>query len=366
MTKKIKKIGILTGGGDCQGLNAVIRAVTKTAVNDYGIEVVGIEDGYEGLILNKMRPLSYMDVSGILGLGGTIIGTSNTANPFSYAQTLPDGSIVKSDMSDLVVKNFKAAGLDALISIGGDGTQSASYALMAKGIPVVGVPKTIDNDLYGTDVTFGFDSATYVVAEALDRLHTTAQSHHRVMVVETMGRYAGWLALFGGMAGGADIILIPEIPYSLDVVCERVRQRSQHGKRFTQIVVAEGAPLPSGELKVNHRDESSHDPIRLGGIGVWIAREVENITGVSSRAVILGHTQRGGSPTPYDRILATRFGHAAMKCVANGEFGVMVGLRGTELITTPIPEIANRQRLVDPHSMMVATARSVGTCFGDI
>ena len=363
MTNKISKIGILTGGGDCPGLNAVIRAVAKTAMNDHDISCVGIKDGYEGLILDKMVNLKYENVSGILSQGGTILGSSNRANPFSFDI---DHSGKPKDCSDKVIANVKKAGLDALVCIGGDGTLSIAHVLMKKGIPVVGVPKTIDNDLFGTDVTFGFDTSVHVIAEAIDRLHTTAQSHHRVMIVETMGRYAGWLALYGGLAGGGDIILIPEIKYSLENVCKRVHERSKRGKRFSIVVISEGVKMPSGEYKIKTRDEGSHDPIRLGGIGIWLAREIENMTGISSRATILGHLQRGGSPTAHDRVLATLFGQKAMKLVAEGNFGVMVGLRGTEMATTKLDEIANKQRLVIPDSPIIQAAKSVGTSFGDV
>ena len=364
INKKIKKIGILTGGEDCPGLNSVIRAVAKTAMNDYGCSVVGIEDGFEGLVQNRMRNLEYADVSGILTMGGTILGTSNRADPFEFAEENSSGKIMKTDRSDDAVSNFHNAGLDALVCIGGDGTMSIADRLMKKGIGIVGVPKTIDNDIYGTDVTFGFDTAVQIVSEAIDRLHTTAQSHHRVMVIETMGRYAGWLALCGGVAGGGDIILIPEIPYNLESVIQFVRKRNSRGNRFSIVVIAEGVKLPSGDYEIKHRDELSHDPIRLGGIGVWMARQIESSTGISSRATILGHLQRGGTPTAFDRVLATRFGCEAMNQVAKVNFGVLVGLIGTQIKTTPIKEIANKQRLVQQDSELVRTAISVGTSFG--
>jgi len=312
-----------------------------------------------------MRNLEYADVSGILTMGGTILGTSNRADPFEFAEESKSGKIMKTDRSDDAVSNFHKAGLDALVCIGGDGTLSIADRLMKKGIGIVGVPKTIDNDIYGTDVTFGFDTAVQIVSEAIDRLHTTAQSHHRVMVIETMGRYAGWLALCGGVAGGGDIILIPEIPYELESVNQYVKRRNRRGTRFSIVVVAEGVKLPSGDYEIKHRDELSHDPIRLGGIGVWVARQIETSTGISSRATILGHLQRGGTPTAYDRVLATKLGCAAMHQVAQANFGVLVGLIGTQIKTTPIKEIANRQRLVHQNSELVRTARSIGTCFGD-
>ena len=355
---------MLTGGGDCPGLNAVIRAVVKTGMLDYGIEAWGILDGYDGLVCNNMVELGYEDVSGILTQGGTILGTSNTAHPFKYVP--PGGHPAQAtDRSDDCVKNFHEAGLDVLFAIGGDGTLTIARQLGEKGIPVVGVPKTIDNDLYGTDVTFGFDTAVQIVAEALDRLHTTAMSHHRVMIVETMGRYAGWLALVGGMAGGGDVVLIPEIAYSLDGVCEVVTRRSLKGRRFSLIVVSEGVKRADGGYAVRQIVEASHDQIRLGGIGEWLAEQIQNATCLESRTVVLGHIQRGGTPTAYDRVLATRFGHQALIQAVKGNFGVMVGLQGANIVPVPLTEIANRQRLVDPGCELVQAARSVGTSFGD-
>jgi len=361
---KIKRIGVLTGGGDCPGLNAVIRAVVKTGMIDYGAEAWGILDGYDGLVRNKMIELGYDSVSGILTQGGTILGTSNTAHPFKYVPPGGDPDEAE-DRSDDCVKNFRDAGLDVLFCIGGDGTLSIAQQLAALGIPVVGVPKTIDNDLYGTDVTFGFDTAVQIVAEAIDRLHTTAMSHHRVMVLETMGRYAGWLALVGGMAGGGDVILIPEIAYSLENVCEAVAERSRRGRRFSLVVVSEGVKRPDGGYVVRERVESSHDQLRLGGIGSYLAHVIQRATRLESRAVVLGHIQRGGTPTAYDRVLATRFGREAVVQAAQGNYGVMVGLQGTQIVPVPLEEIADKQRLVDPEGEIVCAARSVGTSFGD-
>ncbi len=362
--QSIERIGVLTGGGDCPGINAVIRAVVKSGLLDYGFEAVGIEDGYYGLIHNRMRELEYEDVSGILTVGGTILGTSNKAHPFHY--TPPGGDAQDAeDRSDECVENFRNAGLDVLFCIGGDGTLSISRQLSEKGVPVVGVPKTIDNDIVETDVTFGFDTAVQVVAQAIDRLHTTAMSHHRVMVLETMGRYAGWLALVGGIAGGGDVILIPEIDYRLETVCEAVRERSRRGKRFSIVVVSEGVKRPGGQYVVRDEVEESTDKIRLGGIGVWLADQIEQRTTLESRAVVLGHVQRGGTPTAYDRVLATRFGQAAVQQAAEGNLNVMVGLKGTEMVPVDLEEIADRQRLVDPDCHLVQAARSVGTCFGD-
>lgn len=360
----IKRIGVLTGGGDCPGLNAVIRAVVKSGLIEHGVEAYGILDGYEGLVENRMVELDYEDVSGILTAGGTILGTSNRAHPFEYVKPGADADSPE-DVSDRCVENFRSAGLDVLFCIGGDGSLSIAHQLAQKGLPIVGVPKTIDNDIYGTDVTFGFDTAVQIVAEALDRIHTTAMSHHRAMVVETMGRYAGWLALVGGIAGGGDVILIPEIPYTIESVCRVVEERSRLGKRFSIIVVSEGVKLPGGDYVVRQLVADSHETLRLGGIGVWLAAEVDARTPVASRAVVLGHTQRGGTPTAYDRVLATRLGREAMVQAVEGNLDVMVGLQGTEVVPVPLAEVAGRQRLVDPECQIVQAARSVGTSFGD-
>lgn len=364
MSTNLKRIGVLTGGGDCPGLNAVIRAVVKTAVNDHGIEAYGVEDGYEGLVQNRIRPLSYDDVSNILTAGGTILGSSNKANPFEYYDQ-DEAEPRRSDRSDESVENIRSAGLDGLVCIGGDGTLSIANKLAEKGVPIIGVPKTIDNDVCNTDVTFGFDTASQIVADAIDRLHTTAQSHHRVMVVETMGRYVGWLALVGGMAGGGDIIIIPEIPYTLENVCRTVERRSQRGRRFSIVVVSEGVKPPSGEHITRLRVEDSHDPVRLGGVGVWLASTIEQMTGIESRAVVLGHLQRGGTPTARDRVLATQFGREAMAAAARREFGVMVALRGTQIECVPLQKVAGHEKRVDPDGQLMQAARSVGTCFGD-
>ena len=360
----VRRVGILTGGGDCPGLNAVIRAVVKAAISDYGVEAYGIEDGYDGLVKDRIRPLSYDDVSGILTVGGTILGASNTANPFSYYDR--DAGVEEpEDRSDETIENFKRAGLDVLFAVGGDGTMTIAHQLVQKGLPVIGVPKTIDNDLCETDVTFGFDTAVQIVAEAVDRLHTTAQSHHRVMIVETMGRYAGWLALVGGMAGGADVILIPEIPYTLEKVCDAIRERGRKGRRFTIIVVAEGVKPPEGDYVIRRRVKESHEQLRLGGIGVWLAQTLEEMTCLACRATVLGHLQRGGSPTAFDRVLATCLGTHAMAQAAAGNMGVMVALRGARMDAVPLAKVAGRQRLVEADSPVVKAARAVGTSFGD-
>jgi len=364
-SKVIERIGVLTGGGDCPGLNAVIRAVGKTAIHDYGLEVIGILDGFDGFVNGRMIPLQYKDVSGILTLGGTILGSSNRANPFKYAQEDSKKRITFSDRSEEGMERCRERGIDALVCIGGDGTLSIAHELMKKGMAVVGVPKTIDNDLCGTDFTFGFDTAVSVATEAIDRIHTTAMSHHRIMVVEVMGRYAGWLALYSGVAGGGDVILIPEIPYDLDVICDYVKRRGERGKKFSIIVVAEGAKPTGGDVVVKRKVKGSHDPIRLGGVGHVVARQVEEKTGQEARVTVLGHIQRGGSPTARDRILATQFGHHAVQMLISGKMGYMSALKGYSIRSVPLAEAVSQQRNVPPNCPLIGTARSVGTCFGD-
>ena len=364
MKKIPKRIGILTGGGDCPGLNAVIRAVVKTAVNDYGMAIVGFLDGFEGLVENKFVDLTSDSVSGILTRGGTILGASNKADPFNY-RMLEGGKYIYRDRSDQALKTFEEHGLEALISIGGDGTMVVTNKLAQKNIPVVGIPKTIDNDLYGTDVTFGFDSALTTATEAIDKIHTTAQSHHRVMVIEVMGRYAGWLALCSGISGGGDIILIPELAYDINCICEKIKQRKYHSRYFSILVVGEGAKPKGGDVVVMKTVDGSPEPIRLGGVGHKVASEIEEKIEVETRVTILGHLLRGGIPTPADRLLATRYGFAAVQQGADRNFGQMVALRGNEIVTVPIVEVAGKTRTIPPDSPLIALARSVGTCLGD-
>lgn len=361
---KIKKIGILTGGGDCPGLNAVIRAVVKSAVNTHDIKVVGFKDGYEGLINNRFIMLGNREASGILTMGGTILGTSNIANPYHYA-IQEKGKLVFKDVSRKAIATYKKHKLDALIIIGGDGTLSVALKLESGGLNVVGVPKTIDNDLSGTDWTFGFDSALTTATEAVDKLHTTAQSHHRVMIVEVMGRYAGWIALFSGTAGGGDVILIPEIPYEIKKVCAKITERQRQGKRFSIIVVAEGAKPKGGDVTVSKVVEKSFDKIRLGGVANRLAEEIEKITGVECRATILGHVQRGGVPTPSDRVLATRYGAEAISLVLRKRFGYMVALRGNEIISIPIQKAVGRLKVVPRNSSLISSLKEMGISFGD-
>lgn len=331
----MRKIGVLTGGGDCPGLNAVIRAVVRASMQ-YDWDIIGIKNGWKGLIEGDIILLTDYSVSGILPKGGTIIGTSRT-NPFKN----PEGY-------QKVEDNIKKFGLDAIVAIGGDDTLSVALKLHQKGIPVVGVPKTIDNDLSGTDYTFGFDTAVSIVTEAIDRLHTTAESHHRVIVVEVMGRHAGWIATVSGIAGGADEILIPEVPFDIEEVCKNLRARYEHGKKFSIVVVAEGAK-PKGDSMVitqnDEKDEFGH--VRLGGIGHTLAREIENRLNVETRVTILGHVQRGGTPTAHDRLLATRFGVAAVELIKNNEYGKMVALRGDKIISVPLEEAVSSLKTVN-------------------
>lgn len=352
------RVGVLTGGGDAPGLNAVIRAVTKCLILQHDAEVIGIEDGFQGLIEQRIMPLSYRDVSGILTRGGTILGASNRANPFSYYKR------GHADVSAEVRKYARAIGLDAVVVIGGDGTMSVAQGLSEMGLNMVGVPKTIDNDLMATDRTFGFDTAVSIVTEAVDRLHTTAQSHDRVMIVETMGRYAGWIALYGGVAGGADVILIPEIEYNIEDVVRVCRERESGGQSFTIIVVAEGARPRDGTLTVQQHVEESTDPVRLGGVGKVLERELAERVSSEVRTTILGHMQRGGTPTAYDRNLATVFGTYAASMVAEGAFGRMVALQDNRLTSVPFEDVANKTRTVPVDNPMLAAGLAVGTSFG--
>ena len=363
-TTKIRRIGLLTGGGDCPGLNAVIRAVVKTGIWQYGLEVVGIEDGYLGLIENRMHVMDVAEASGILTIGGTILGACNKANPRQFA-IREDGKWIQRDVTDEVIAHIRQWKLDALIIIGGDGTMAGAAHLIRHGVNIVGVPKTIDNDLVGTDITFGHDTAVTTAAEALDKIHTTASSHHRVMVVELMGRYAGWLALRAGLASGADVILIPEIPFDMDVVAERCLQRSRVGKRFTIIAAGEGAYPAGGEMIVDHVVESSPDPIRLGGLAKCVACEVEERTALESRHMVLGHVQRGGTPTPFDRILATVLAHRAVQLAMEGRFGEMSVIKDGRIDSFPIESAADKVRTVPRDDPLILAARAVGTCFGD-
>ncbi|MFN7976314.1 MAG: ATP-dependent 6-phosphofructokinase [Acidobacteriota bacterium] len=366
MPKKsaIARLGVLTGGGDCPGLNAVIRAVVRSAVNQHGIKVTGIKDGFEGLIRpNRTMPLDSRSVSGILPAGGTILGTSNRANPFAFPVKVGKERVPQ-DLSELLLANVKKLGLDALIAIGGDGSLSIARELGKRGLKIVGVPKTIDNDLSATDYTFGFDTAVTLASWALDRLHSTAEAHHRVMVLELMGRDTGWIALYGGIAGGADVILIPEIPFTYQAICAKVRERARMGRAFSLIVAAEGAAAV-GELPVYQETKGPGGFPRYGGIAERIASELRTRIENEIRVTVLGHLQRGGSPSARDRILASAFGSYAVKMVVEGKFGRMAALKGIELTDVPLDEACGKQKRVDPACQEVVTARALGTAFGD-
>ena len=357
----ISKIGVLTGGGDAPGLNAVIRAVVKAAHNSK-IEVVGLEDSFDGLVYpEKSRILTPRDVTGILRLGGTILGTVNRGDPFAAPITTPDGTF---DYADRVVERFQKMGLDALVCIGGDGTLAISYEFYKKGVPLVCVPKTIDNDIVGTTSCFGFDTAVDFATQSIDRLHSTAEAHRRIMVVEVMGRYAGWIALHSGMAGGADVILMPEIPYDLNRVAQCIRNRDDWGARFSIVVVAEGAHARDEKAAVI---EEAHGGFveRLGGEGARVARQLEQLTGKESRYVILGHLQRGGTPTAFDRTLATRFGGKAVELILKGQFGKMVANHPPDLVPVPLGEVVGKLKTVPLDYDLVTTARAIGVSFGD-
>ncbi len=360
----VRHVGLLTAGGDCPGLNAVIRAVAKCAIRDHGIRVTGFLDGFAGLLENRSRELVFDDVSNILVQGGTILGASNRDNPFRVPIRGPEGTRYE-DHSDRAVANLEHHGIDALITLGGDGTLSVADRLARKGVPVVGVPKTIDNDLSETEVTFGFDSARAVATEAVDRLHTTAASHHRIMVLEVMGRNAGWIALEAGIAGGGDVILIPEIPFRYGSLAEGILGRTRRGRRSSLVVVAEGATVPDGDPVVRKLVEDSPEPVRLGGIGAVVAQELEGILPFEVRYVVLGHLQRGGSPTPLDRILGTRFGVAALKAAVDRAWGCMPALQGDRIVRVALRDAVAKLKRVDPEGERVSVARSVGVVFGD-
>ncbi|MCK5357422.1 MAG: 6-phosphofructokinase [Elusimicrobiales bacterium] len=358
------KIGILTGGGDCPGLNAVVRAVSKSALKK-GWEIIGFRDGFKGLVENKFIKLKDRDVSGIIIKGGTILGTSNKANPFEY--TLAPFGSAKSprDMSAKAIANFRKNKLSALIAIGGDGSLILADKFYKKGLPVIGVPKTIDNDLAATDITFGFDSALRVATDAIDKLHTTAESHHRILIVETMGRYAGWIALRAGIAGGGDIILIPEIPYKDEDIVKAVKDRCKQGKNFSIVVVAEGATPAKGKMTVRKMVEGSPEPIRLGGVSYKIAEMLDKEVHLESRVVVLGHLQRGGRPTAFDRWLATGFGIKAAEMVENKKFGRMASFKKFQFTDVKINEAVKKLKRVSPKCQEIKMAVNVGTSFGN-
>jgi len=360
------RIGVLTGGGDAPGLNAVIRAVAKSAIFGHDMEVHGVEDGYLGLIQNRIHRLNSMDVSGILTKGGTILGSSNKANPERYATGWDEsGDPTFENVVERCLEHLRVQHLETLVLIGGDGTMSGAQPFIKAGINCIGLPKTIDNDLVGTEQTFGFATAVQTATEAIDRLHTTAMSHHRVMICEVMGRNAGWLALHSGVASGSDVILIPEIPYDLGKVCDFVRDRGKHGKRFSIICIAEGAKPRGGKQSVARLDPTSPDPIRLGGIGEQLADDIQRCTDIEARAVVLGHVLRGGSPIAEDRILGTRMGRAAVRLIAEGRRNRLVVQQRGEVTDIDINRAADRQRLVPTDHPLIEAARAVGTCLGD-
>jgi phosphofructokinase-like protein len=358
------RIAISTGGGDAPGLNAVIRAVVLSA-HHRGWQCYGIQRGYEGLLtFNGVVPLGPAQVRGITHLGGTILGTTNRGNPFHYTMRDVEGNPREIDRSEDLVAAFQASGFDALVSIGGDGSLQISYELWKKGLPVVCVPKTIDNDVSGTQRSFGFDTAVSTATEAIDRLHSTAESHDRVMVVELMGRYAGWIALYSGLSGSADVILLPEIPFDMEKICAKIRSREAAGRHFSIVVAAEGARSKDGAVEmVERRGVGTAD--RLGGIGSKVARAIEHYTGKETRTLVLGHLQRGGSPTTYDRLLALRFGAAAVRAIADGAFGIMVGLKGPGIEQVPLEDVVGRPKNVPLDSDTIATARELGINLGD-
>src|SRR5512135_1277660 len=343
------RIGILSGGGDAPGLNAVIRAVVKTAVIKYGWEVMGIFDGFEGLLPpTRTRPLNPWNTRGILYQGGTILGTTNRGNPFAHKSEI-DGRVIVSDVSSSVVENIKDHGLDSLIVIGGDGSLKIGHGLQKLGVPVIGVPKTIDNDLMATYVTFGFQTAVDTATDALDKLHTTAESHQRVIVLEVMGRYAGWIALEAGIAGSADVILIPEIPFNMDKVVERLVERKKGGSKSSIVVVAEGAKPAGGEMAVREKAADGY-VLRFGGMGEIVGAEISKRTGFETRVTVLGHLQRGGSPCPFDRLLATRYGAHAIELIAQKKFGEMVSYQPPIITSVPLEKAISSLKLVEPDS----------------
>jgi 6-phosphofructokinase 1 len=358
---EIKRIGVLTGGGDAPGLNAVIRAVVKSATNA-GLEVFGIEDSFDGLIEpGRTHALRPKDVTGILRLGGTILGTTNRGNPFAHPISTSEGDV---DYSTRVVEMFHKLGLNALVVIGGDGTLAIAHEFSKLGVPLIGVPKTIDNDIVGTVSCFGFDTAVDFATDAIDRLHSTAEAHHRVMVVEVMGRNAGWIALYAGVAGGADVILIPEIPFDLSNVARRLNERESWGARFSIVVVAEGAVPIGGKVSlIAGGDRATAE--RLGGLSAHCALQLEKLTGKETRYVVLGHLQRGGTPTSHDRNLATRFGGKAVECILRGQFDVMVASQPPDIVTVPLEEVGGKQKRVPPDFDLIRTARAMGISFGD-
>jgi len=361
----LKRVGILTGGGDCAGLNAVIRAVTRAAIIGHGAEVIGIEGGFEGLITGEHIPLTVRSTRDILTLGGTILGTTNKGNPFEYREMEPDGSISTSDRSDEAAETYRRLGLDCLFVVGGEGTLEIAYRFCGKGLNLIGIPKTIDNDLDRTDYTFGFQTAVEVACDALDRLHTTGRSHQRVMILEVMGRTAGWIALEAGIAGGAHIILIPEIPFHIDRVVEKIRLRAEGGSPYSVIIVAEGAREQGGDVITQASASTRLQGVpQLGGVGQHLADQIKKRIDLEVRCTVLGHIQRGGSPCAFDRVLGTRLGAAAVEAAAEGAFGIMVALRTPDIVRVPLSELAGKVRGVPIDSQIIRSAEVIGISFG--
>ena len=380
----VKKVAILANGGDVSGFNAVIRAIVKTA-EQHGVECYGFIDGYRGLLKNEYIPLSTSDsrkASGILPKGGSIIGSSTNANVFNYKVTQLDGKVVYKDLSDICVENLKNDGFDCLFTLGGDGTQKSARDFSLKGINVIGVPKTIDNDVACTDITFGYNTAVSVASDALDRLHTTGETHHRIMVLEVMGRYAGWIALESAISGGADVALIPEIPYDINKVVEKINNRRDKGKKFSIVVVAEGAMPKGGTITIEGtRDNGTGvDNTKLGGIGQVITKQLEELTGIEARCTVLGYVQRGGTPTAYDRVLSTKYGSKAMELALEGKFNVLTVIKDGKLDSVPLEDVVGNNKVVGAVSGntaesnirkvnmdhdLVRTARNIGICLGD-
>lgn len=362
---KVKRFGILTSGGDCPGLNAAIRGVAKAASSRFGMEVIGISNGYRGLISGDARPLSQEDFSGILTLGGTILGSSRE-KPFKACD---DGACSDSragmDKPERILENVERLGLDALVVLGGNGTNTTAHLLAKEGLAVIGLPKTIDNDIWGTEISFGFHSAVDIAAESIDRLHSTASSHNRAMVIELMGHKAGWLALYAGIASGGDIVLIPELPYSIQSVAASLARRQAEGKRFSIVVVAEGAMSEEEALLPKKERKRRRETMPYPSIGYRVAAEIEAATGMEARVTVLGYLQRGGTPSPYDRVLATAFGTAAAELLERGSFGRMVAMQEGRITTIALSEVADRLKTVPADHPLVDTARLVGTCFGD-
>ncbi|MGK7370210.1 MAG: 6-phosphofructokinase [Candidatus Halalkalibacterium sp. M3_1C_030] len=357
------KIAINTGGGDAPGLNAAIRAATLAALRR-GWEVYGIKNGYGSIYTDEpFVPLTEKSVRGITLMGGTILGTANKGNPFEMPYQKEDGTWDTKDVSDHLMQTFDEYGIDALVAIGGDGSMRIANKLVNKGLNIVGVPKTIDNDIWGCDVTLGFDTARSIATEAIDRITTTAESHQRLMVVEVMGRYAGWIALLSGLASTADVILLPEIPFTYDSIIDKINERRSKGKEYTMIVVAEGAKPKGGELVT--KGKTMGQEVQLGGIAQQVASELTERTGQESRSVVLGHLQRGGSPTTYDRLISLRFGAAAIRCVQEKDYNKLVVLQDNKLTSIPINEVANKMKSVPLDSDTVQTARDIGICLGD-